>query len=102
MSGYIVHGRKYKSMEETIVKRWDTIRIIRAFKNEFQLFIMEANATTLLFNVTPDIEEHNEIKVETDATKVTLIIMEECLQQASAITTLVAIASYAPIDNTRG
>ncbi len=37
-----------------------------------------------------------------DPTKTTLIIMEECLQQPSAITTLVAIANYTPIGSTRG
>jgi hypothetical protein len=40
---------------------------------------MEANATTSLFNVTPNIEKHSEIKMETDPTKTTLIIMEQCL-----------------------
>jgi hypothetical protein len=63
---------------------------------------MEVNATTSLFNVTLDIEEHNEIKMEIDPTKATLIIMEKCLQQASAITTLFAIASYTPTSSTRG
>jgi hypothetical protein len=40
--------------------------------------------------------------MEIEPTKRTLIIMEKCLQQASAITTLVAFASYTPIGNTRG
>jgi hypothetical protein len=40
--------------------------------------------------------------MEIDPTKTTLIIMEECLQQPSAITTLVAIANYTPIGSTRG
>jgi hypothetical protein len=42
---------------------------------------MEANATTSLFNVTLNIEEHNEIKMETNPTKATLAIMEECLSK---------------------
>jgi hypothetical protein len=63
---------------------------------------MEANATISLFNFTLNIEEHNEIKMEINLTKTTLIIMEECLQQANVITTLVAIASYTPIGSIRG
>jgi hypothetical protein len=47
-----------QGIEEIIVKRWDKIGNIRAFKNDFQLVIMEASATTSLFNVTPDIEEY--------------------------------------------
>jgi len=39
---------------------------------------MEAN-TTSLFNVTLDIEEHNEIEMEIDQVKTTLTIIEECL-----------------------
>jgi hypothetical protein len=37
---------------------------------------MEANATTSLFNVILGIEEHNEIEMEKNPTKATLIIME--------------------------
>jgi hypothetical protein len=59
---------------------------------------MEANATTSLFNVTPNIEEHNEIDMEIDLMEVTLTIMEECFQQTNVITTI----SYAPIGSTRG
>jgi hypothetical protein len=66
-------------MEETIVKGWDITRITRAFKSEFQLAAMEAN-TTSLFNVTLDIEEHNEIEMGIDQVEATLIVMEECLQ----------------------
>jgi hypothetical protein len=40
---------------------------------------MKANATTSLLNVTLNIEKHNEIKMETNPTKVTLIIMESML-----------------------
>jgi hypothetical protein len=65
-------------MEETIVKGWDTIRIMRAFKSEFQLVAMETN-TTSLFNVTLDIEKHNEIEMEIDQVEEKLTIMEECL-----------------------
>jgi len=49
---------------------------------------MEANATTSLFNVTLDIEEHNEIEMEIDLVETTLTIMEKCLQQTNAITTM--------------
>jgi len=42
---------------------------------------MEANATTSFFNVILDIEEHNEIEMETDPTKTTLTVMEQCLSQ---------------------
>jgi hypothetical protein len=63
---------------------------------------MQANATTSLIIITPNIEEHSEIKMEIDPKKTTLIIMEECLQQANAITTLVASASYTPIGSIRG
>jgi hypothetical protein len=66
-------------MEETIVKGWDIIKITRVFKSEFQLVAMEAN-TTSLFNVTLDIEEHNEIEMEIDQVEATSIVMEECLQ----------------------
>jgi hypothetical protein len=41
---------------------------------------MEANAITYLFNVTLDIEEHNEIEMEIDLVETTLTIMEKCLQ----------------------
>ncbi len=40
---------------------------------------MEANGITCLFNVTLDIEEHNEIKIEVNPIETTLTIMEECL-----------------------
>jgi len=64
---------------------------------------MEANATTSLLNVTLDIEKHNEIKMETNPTNATLIIMEiQCVQQASAITTSIATTSYTYANNTRG
>jgi hypothetical protein len=39
---------------------------------------MEANGISCLFNVTPDIEEHNEIKIEANPIETTLTIMEEC------------------------
>jgi len=65
-------------MEETIMKRWDITRIMRAFKSEFQIVTMEAN-TTSLFNVTLDIEEHNEIEMEIDQVEATLTVMEKCL-----------------------
>jgi len=58
---------------------------------------MEANATTSLFNVTLDIEEHNEIEMKIDLVETTLTIMEECLQQKNAIKTI----SYTPISSTR-
>ncbi len=68
-------------MEEiTIIKGWFKTWITRAFKNEFQLATMEANAITYLFNVTLDIEEHNEIEMEIDLVETTLTIMEKCLQ----------------------
>jgi hypothetical protein len=38
---------------------------------------MEANGITSLFNVTPDIEEHNEIKIETNPIETTLTVMEK-------------------------
>jgi hypothetical protein len=47
-----------QGMEEIIVKGWDKIVNTMEFKNDFQLVIMEASATTSLFNVTPDIEEY--------------------------------------------
>jgi hypothetical protein len=55
---------------------------------------MDANVTTCLYNVTLDIERHNEIELETNLVKTTLITMEKCLWQASAITTLIATTSY--------
>jgi len=45
-------------MEEMILKGWDKARIIRAFYNEFQLTTMEANVISLLFEITPNIENH--------------------------------------------
>jgi len=39
---------------------------------------MEPN-TTSLFNVTLDIEEHNEIEMEIDQVEATLTVMEKCL-----------------------
>jgi hypothetical protein len=46
---------------------------------------MEANGITCLFNDTPYIEEHNEIKIETNLIETTLTIMEECLQQTNVV-----------------
>jgi hypothetical protein len=46
---------------------------------------MEANGITSLLNVTPDIEEYNEIKIETNSIETTLTLMEKCLQQTNAI-----------------
>jgi hypothetical protein len=40
---------------------------------------MEANATTCLYNVTPDIERDNEIEMETNLVEGTLITTEKCL-----------------------
>jgi hypothetical protein len=63
---------------------------------------MEANTTTSLLNVTLDIEKHNEIKMETNPTKATMIIMEvQCLQQASASTTSIATTSYTYASSTK-
>ncbi len=77
--------------------------ITKAFKIEFELATMEANATTSLLNVTLDIEKYNEIKMETTPTKKILIIMEvQCLQQASAVTTSIATTSYTYTNSTRG
>jgi hypothetical protein len=56
MSGYIVHGTNARH-GKNIMKGWDNIGNIKAFKDEFQLVIMEVSATTSLLNVTPDIEE---------------------------------------------
>jgi len=83
------------------VKGRDTTRITRAFKSEFQLVVMEVN-TTSLFNVTLDIEEHNEIEMEIDQIEATLIVMEECMQSANAITTLITTTSYTLASSTRG
>ncbi len=63
---------------------------------------MKANATTSLFNVTLDNEKHNEIKIQTNPIEATLAIMEECLQQANRITTLIVTTSCTPIHRTRG
>jgi hypothetical protein len=41
---------------------------------------MEENIITPLFNVTLNIEKHNETKIEIDPTKATLTIIEEYLQ----------------------
>ncbi len=46
---------------------------------------MEANGITSLFNVTPDIEEHNEIKIETNPIETTLTVMEKWLQQTNVV-----------------
>jgi hypothetical protein len=40
---------------------------------------MEANATAYLYNVTPNIERHNEIKMETNIVEATLTTMKKCL-----------------------
>jgi hypothetical protein len=40
---------------------------------------MEANATTYLYNVTPNIERHNEIEMETNIVEATLTTMKKCL-----------------------
>jgi uncharacterized protein YcfL len=47
-----------QGMEEIIMKGWDKIGNTRAFKDEFQLVIMEANETISLFNVILNIEEY--------------------------------------------
>jgi hypothetical protein len=87
-----------QNMEEiTIIKGWNKTYIIRTFKNEFQLATTEANATTSLFNVTLNIKEHNEIDMEIDLIEATLTIMEKCLQQTNAITTI----NYTPVSSTR-
>jgi hypothetical protein len=39
---------------------------------------MEAKVNTSLFHFTSNIEEHNEIDMEINPTKTTLIIMDEC------------------------
>ncbi len=62
------------------MKSLDKTWIIRAFKSEFQLATMEENIITPLFNVTLNIEKHNETKIEIDPTKATLTIIEEYLQ----------------------
>jgi hypothetical protein len=38
---------------------------------------MEGNATTYLYNVTPNIERHNEIEMETNLVESTLTTMEK-------------------------
>ncbi len=63
---------------------------------------MTANATTSLFNVTPNNEKHNEIKIQTNPIEATLAVMEECLEQAITVTTLIITTSYTPISRTRG
>ncbi len=50
--------KQMQGMEKNIVKGWDKIGNTRAFKDEFQLVIMEASATTSLFNVPPNIVEY--------------------------------------------
>ncbi len=65
-----------QNMEETIMKNQDTTWIIKTFKSEFQLVAMEENLITSLFNVTLNIEKHNEIEIEIDPTKATLTIIE--------------------------
>jgi len=62
-----------------IVKGWDKIGITKVFKREFQLATMEAKVNTYLFHSTSNIEEHDEIDMEINPTKTTLILMEECL-----------------------
>jgi hypothetical protein len=59
---------------------------------------MEANITTSLFNVTPNIEKHNDIEMEIDPVETTLTIMEKCLQQTNAIT----IINYTLVGSTKG
>jgi hypothetical protein len=68
-----------QGVEETIVKGWDKIGITKAFKREFQLATMEVKVNTSLFHFTSNIEEHNEIDMEINPTKKTLILMVECL-----------------------
>ncbi len=93
--------KQVQNMKETIVKGWDNIGITKAFKNEFQLVAMEAKVNTSLFHSTSNIEEHNEINMEIDPAKTTLIIMEECFLQANVVTTSIAITSYTPMGSTR-
>ncbi len=83
-----------RHLEKTIVKWQDKAKITKTFKSEFQLAIIEGNATTCLYTVTSDIERHNKIEMETNLVKATLTTMEKYLQQVSAITTLIATTSY--------
>ncbi len=83
-----------RHLKKTIVKWQDKTRITKTFKSEFQLAIMEANATTYLYNVTPNIERHNEIEMETNIVEATLTTMKKCLQQENAIATLIVTTSY--------
>jgi hypothetical protein len=71
--------KQVQGVEETIVKGWDKIGITKAFKREFQLATMEAKVNTSLLHFTSNIEEHNEIDMEINPTKTTLILMVECL-----------------------
>jgi hypothetical protein len=62
---------------------------------------MEAKVNTSLLHFTSNIEEHNEINMEIDLAKTTLVIMEECFLPANIITTSIATTSYTHFGSTR-
>ncbi len=62
---------------------------------------MEAKVNTSLLHFTSNIEEHNEINMEIDPAKTTLVVMEECFLQANVITTSIATKSYTHVGSIR-
>ncbi len=78
--------RQLHNMEEMILKGWDKARITTAFYNEFQLTTMEANVISLLFKITPNIENHKETYFDNDPKQETITIMKKCLQANVIIT----------------
>ncbi len=72
---------KVKDMKSMIMKGWDKKLLITiAFKFNFQLVALQANAATL-FTVIQGIEKQMEKDLNVDPTLPLLIIMEKCLEQ---------------------
>ncbi len=59
-----------------ILKGWEKTWLTRAWNNEFQLVVMEANTIASFFTLTYDIEKNMEIdELCTDPTETTLVGM---------------------------
>ncbi len=73
---------KVNDMKSMIMKGWDKkLLITRAFKFNFQLVALQANATTSLFTMIQGIEKQMEKNLNADPTLPLSIIMENCLEQ---------------------
>jgi hypothetical protein len=71
-----------QGMEEMIIKGWQEIGITNTFTSKFQVVTMEANALTLLFTFTLEVEENNDGTKDNDAdlTHSIAVVIENCLQ----------------------